>query len=499
MIPVFDSSSVLHHWSRPRTARAFTGYVVDDTRPKVSGLVVRFVPHTPIPLTLADCEATNQKRIMGTILAFPHLGFAKAPYKKPGKNAPAKRASVDVTQPAPLPLLEVVSRTGDGQAESVRVYNFHKANSNFDKGDRDNESTSELRIGQVLTFFLNEYTFDKDVFPAGLSGTIPAFTVVELVLNPSHNQSGGYGCKIARVKPCAHSLYSYMTAAALERLPANCEQAHKFSDDQAALCVPLLKCVERSRFSFYSPVSPLARVVDIREDLDFVRIENPDCDGTTPVPGVSSVDISLADLQNFTNCPGDVLSARTLVDLAIAAGALRLLVVYDDYYNRTEPALSQYRGVPLIDIEAFLAPVKAEELEGAPCTVFMTDWKVAHEMTLQKIALRVGIAPLSQPVGIKPAGGEVVTRPCVDLPLVSDACSFSCGYKIHVGNPGPIGAPAPRGDSSFYVLSVFYDAVPAVTAGGRGGGGSVTTYKRVRVDDEEEGETGSDNGTPDEA
>ena len=444
-------STTAFDWAHPRTSHAFTGYVLDPNAPKPAGLVVRFVTHTAIPVTPADMEATNQKRLIGTILGFPKLGFANAPYKKPAKKAHAKRAAA-AAEAEPLPLLEVISRTGDGQTEAVRLYNFHKANSNFDKGDRDPESTSELRIGQVLTFYLNEYTFEKDVFPAGLAGVIPAFTVVDLVLNPSHNQSKGYGCKIAKITPHASTLYSYMTPAALERVPYTPDGAQRVAEEQAGVCGPIIKCVERSRYSVYSAVSPLARVVDVRDGLEFVRIECPQGSGATPVPGVHGVDIAVKDLEAFTNSPGDVVSARTFVDLAIAAGALRVFVAFDDYYNRTEPELSQYRGVPLVDAGAFLAPIKEAGLETSEDSVlFDADWRVAHDAHLQEIAFRVRTVAVSQPAGVpaRTIAGDTVEPPCPDLALVSAACAYARGYKSTSATPAtPRTSPSTSSASS---------------------------------------------------
>ena len=478
------SSSVAPDWGPPRTANAFTGYVVSDTAPKPAGLVVRFVTHQPLPITLADVEASGQKRIVGTILAFPHLGYAKAPYKKPGKNAPAKRASA---ADAPTkPLLEVVARAGDGQPLSVRVYSFLKANSNFDKGDRDDECFSELAIGQTLTFFLNEYTFEKEVFHASLSGTIPPYTVIDLILNPSHNQSKGYGIKIARIAPHDSTLYSYMTPSSLGHFISGADSADEVIKARAERCEHVMNCVERSRYGVYGLVSREARVVTIDEGVEFVRIEVPG--GDAPVlPGIPFFDIAFGDLQAFTNCPGDVLLARSFVDLAIAAGALRAFVTFDDYYNRTEPRLAQYRGVPLIDVVTFLAPVDGATLEGRACTVFTTDWKVAHEMTLQKIALRVSSAPLSQEAGLPYGEVSVVPPPCRDFPLVSDGCAFNRGYKIHIGNPGPMGVPAGRGDSSFYVLTVYFES-ESYRGGGGGATKQATSFKRVRIEEEPDAE-----------
>lgn len=80
-----------HDWSAPRTTHAFTGYSEEE---KAVGLVVRFLTHTPIPLSEDDRLESNQKRITGTILGFPKLGFGSAPYakksSKPGKGSKSK-------------------------------------------------------------------------------------------------------------------------------------------------------------------------------------------------------------------------------------------------------------------------------------------------------------------------------------------------------------------------------------------------------------------------
>ena len=84
--------SVSQDWAAPRTAHAFTGYLQDGV--KTAGLVVRFLSHTPIPMSEDDRIESNQKRVTGTILGFPKLGFGSAPYvkksSKPGKGGKGK-------------------------------------------------------------------------------------------------------------------------------------------------------------------------------------------------------------------------------------------------------------------------------------------------------------------------------------------------------------------------------------------------------------------------
>ena len=494
--------SASYDWSHPRTAHGFTGYVAEGGS-KVAGLVVHLAMHTPFPTTEEDRLSSNIKRIAGTVVAIAKVGFMKAPYKKPSAK-PGKPAAKDKTLEARAqPLLEVdqvrravfarvwicggagLSRRvqaseGTGEVLSVRLYNFVKANSNFDRGDRDDASVSTVRVGQMLTFALTEYTFgsdgDKLVFPEGVTGVVPANTVVEVVLNPSHNGSAGYGCKFSKARALPQSLYSYMTPAALEALPRTAAEALEFSRAQGEQNPALANCLERGRSAFYCNVNPTARVVDIREDVEFVRIECPHGSGQSAAPGVAGIDVAAEDLLRFTNTPEDLTAARTLVDMAIASGSLHMLVVHDDYYNRQEPSLSTFRGVPLVDAGGFLSPVAEASLQtsDASCT-FVAPWRVPHDPRLQTVAIRVGTIPRQQPEGVPPQ--------CPDLSLVSPASRFDRGYRLYVGNPG---SGTEDGEDSFYVLNLVFNAGGArAGAGGgkRAGGGDGTEFKRVRLED----------------
>jgi hypothetical protein len=83
--------SVSQDWAAPRTAHAFTGYLQDGV--KTAGLVVRFLSHTPIPMSEDDSIESNQKRVTGTILGFPKLGFGSAPYVKKSSKPGRARAA----------------------------------------------------------------------------------------------------------------------------------------------------------------------------------------------------------------------------------------------------------------------------------------------------------------------------------------------------------------------------------------------------------------------
>jgi len=470
-------------WVSPRTAHQHVAYLQDGQSP--TGLVIRMVTHGPVPTTAADKAEIKSKRIVGTILAFSKLGFVSAPYSKKAKGSKDQQA-----KPQPLLVAQGTSRTGE--VTSVKVYGFHKVNSTFDKGPRDEDFVSTLHLGQTLTFFLNDFMYDskeKAVFSEGFPGVIPAYSVVEVQLNPSHNQSAGYGLKIAKITPHGPTLYSYMSSAGFQALTRTAEEASASAKAWAQECVSAANQVEQARYAFVGTVDKSAAVVNIRDDLPYFRIECPEESGTTPLPGLFSLDLPVAVMQRFTNFPDDVVGARTFVDIAIAAGALKVLVTYDDYYNYKESSLGQYRCVPLIDTEAFLAPVQENALETSKANVLFTvPWLLSHDPLLQVMAMRVSTVALTQEEGEEPHDDvfeikTCVMPPCPDMALVSPVCAFDRGYRVLVGNPGY------NGEDPYYVLDCYFNAAPKhVTrpAGCGGGSGRTTGYKRVRFDGADE-------------
>ena len=69
----------------------------------------------------------------------------------------------------------------------------------------------------------------------------------------------------------------------------------------------------------------------------------------------------------FANAVADdvqdrVLDAITLLDFASCASALYLYVVGQQAYKKGDPALSDFRGVPLVDVDGFLKSVDFENV-----------------------------------------------------------------------------------------------------------------------------------------
>ena len=116
-----------------------------------------------------------------------------------------------------------------------------------------------------------------------------------------------------------------------------------------------------------------------------------------------------------------------LIDFAIAAGALRLVVTKDEYFAKKEPRLSVFRGVPLIDAEALLDPVDEAQLSSGLAdreegdVTFKAGWGLPG---VDECGLTVGVTPVERSAGVAPT--------CSDLSLVSPACTFSQGYEVAV-------------------------------------------------------------------
>ena len=85
--------------------------------------------------------------------------------------------------------------------------------------------------------------------------------------------------------------------------------------------------------------------------------------------GIFSVDIRKEDMLRFTNASeaeddDGLVYAQFIVELAAAAGALQCYVTYNEYLLRNDPNRSPYTAAPLIDTDALLACIHANEISG---------------------------------------------------------------------------------------------------------------------------------------
>ncbi len=126
-----------------------------------------------------------------------------------------------------------------------------------------------------------------------------------------------------------------------------------------------------------------------------------------------------------------VLDAITLLDFASCASALRMYVVGVQAYKTGDPMLSDFRGVPLVDVDVFLKSVDFEDIGGdlEVSGVVMEDRVVfpfKHEIV--SLGARPIVTVFTVPVEFN---GKIA--PCPDFSLVSEDSTVSKGYLVTIG------------------------------------------------------------------
>jgi hypothetical protein len=202
--------------------------------------------------------------------------------KKPAKNAKtvkdesakelfengewARNGERDFVSSGPGVILTILSRPADVTMErvgqSVLMYSFVKDGQA--RGERLDASVSTVAAGQTYRVRLQEFMYEdkkggsNNVFPTDAGGAIPAFSVVELMLNPA-NQGGfeqGYGLVIARVRPCEFTLYSMQNPLGLGLLPGTYEAGVAKGEAWAAANPGLKRVLEDKNLGFFGRVTP---------------------------------------------------------------------------------------------------------------------------------------------------------------------------------------------------------------------------------------------------
>ena len=343
-----------------------------------SCLVARCFALRPVPCTMAAHKLTPKCRTSYLILGFPSVGWGYAPYKKPMKTG--KPVAKD---PTVLKLYELTASQptsmGGRWNTGVTAYTYEKAPNQMDKGKRDSSSPMELKVGNVLTAFLQDFHYGaekKGLFPEDME-FIPAYTMVDVHVAVGHNQTEGYGLRVVKVVPHKSSLVSYMFEGSLLSIPSSraaCEELMGTITTTARLAV---QCLEQTVPTF------LVRDVkcftsESAETTGFIRVCALD-DGTPLMEGASGsdiIDIPVELAARCLNAPlvetgvaggADYGAAPTptydteyimaFLDTASALGALSLLVTYDEYYAKCNIPMqtrSPFRGVPIVDVDKML-------------------------------------------------------------------------------------------------------------------------------------------------
>ena len=145
-----SSMTLYQDWRHPRTASGFTG----NQGSREQSTILRCVTNTLIPCTAELFAAMGKMRFNVTVLSVAHVGQAKAPNKKgPGgkylKLVNSKSLFEDIR--------------GEDSISGVRMFAFRKANSNTDRGEREDEIFVEICVGQVRLDLIRIVCIDLSV------------------------------------------------------------------------------------------------------------------------------------------------------------------------------------------------------------------------------------------------------------------------------------------------------------------------------------------------
>ena len=130
-------STIYQDWKSPRNARGFTGH---QGAKNGQSTVLRCVTNSVIPCTPEAFAAMGKTRFNVTVLSVSLVGRAGAPNKK---GAGGKYLKLVNTKQ----LFEEVR--GEDCIAGVKMHGFRKANSNMDRGEREDDVCATISVGQV--------------------------------------------------------------------------------------------------------------------------------------------------------------------------------------------------------------------------------------------------------------------------------------------------------------------------------------------------------------
>lgn len=192
-------------------------------------------------------------------------------------------------------------------------------------------------------------------------------------------------------------------------------------------------CSEKS-LSRRVPDNSFISTVPVAEG--YYRIVGPS--GGELFPGVPCVDIAVEDLFRFSNVVGEelqdkVFDAVTLLDFSSAASALWMYVVgVSSYGNKSsDPLLSEFRGVPLVDVDVFLRSVDFEGVDDdAEVGGVVMEDRVVFPLKFDIVSLG---AKAVVTVFTTPVVSSGTPAPCPDFSLISEASTVTKGYLVTIG------------------------------------------------------------------
>ncbi len=258
-----------------------------------------------------------------TILKCLVPGFAKAPYKMKDKFK-IKNAK---------PLSELTSTTVDGKKtiQGMKMYTYPKVGIS-DKGPRSDLSWT-LVPGNTVKLWLDEERRSDDTL---LAKSIPALSLCEISITSKTEESvkKGWCLKITNIRTADFSFHSIPTD--LKSLCSSLGEAKAKELSDVASQAQLEKELETQAVAYTVEVG---REAVLEENEGQVRLL---CPGE-PLP----IEVPLEILTRVTNCH-KVAWACALLEISIAAGAVTMLVVANDFWKGSS------KGIPIINFTALV-------------------------------------------------------------------------------------------------------------------------------------------------
>jgi hypothetical protein len=379
---------------KTKTRPSFTAAVNESKNPKFLA-----INHNPISFEKDTYKGNKKIPTRFTIIRPLAAGWGAAPYKQNQKNVGQKK-------------LYELSKGPGLQGPTMKMYSFEKVSNNMEKGPRCDDIAFEIVTGNTFNFWLDEKRLDDNSLKRAINGIdrIEALTVCEIQITSRNNDGAAKGstCKISEIRPCSFTLYSCMDD--IERFPSNLADARstqlKIQQSQPLIARDLVP--EEASFHFF--VSQKA----------FIQEEEPGCEDVVRIvnSGADPIDIPIHILLHYTNSTRKDW-ACSLLEMAIANGALQLFVINNDFWkNATHSAL---RGIPLINTEILLQSV-VPSLVGS-----QSDFVTPNTTTIDDVTYNIQIHVDPEPVPIATGTPPTAT----DFILTGKTIELERAYKIN--------------------------------------------------------------------
>ena len=330
------------------------------------------VNHVAIPCSL---QALGDKAlpVCLTLLRVQGAGYGVAPYARNMKKGTVTKKlfeMVTATKP-PTDGNEPVDSRVDSRPgmDAMRMYSYEKKS--MARVDRCDDVSFELIAGDTIVTFVSPQTFENMKMDDADSRTnalpvdidfIPEMSLLEITISPKSRDAclAGSGVRVMtmRLAPPELSMYSLMQTD-LPNIAASQKQYNETVAAKKEKYPMLTKDLEDNKAAFFMQKMPCTSFLNdekhtsgnsgtVQLVLGAGVLDQSDC-----------VDIPVASLLKYTNTK-NTTHACAIIECAAALGALRMFIVYNQYWGRS--GASAYRGIPLIDTGVFFGNLTKEKL-----------------------------------------------------------------------------------------------------------------------------------------